>query len=552
MKKSDRRVFIYSFIQRGARMEERTYEKIVVKTFEKIGDAINLIRNKDGGVIDISEVTSQEERQRITHFMEGGLYALEANVDVDAGGDRYSIKINYEMIYQFVESYYGKNSNSIEISLAPESNIRKLVDLFKEGRALTVDFSLLLEEKAREYFGFLCGAVFALRGNAKKVENNVFLFTPAIKVIPNVLAALIRGNVRKIKKLREAAVGTPEIRQIKGLFERNIQLYDNNKILSDDRLSYAEFLEKKELYIDAIKHVEEACAIHIAYGLKTFGLFKRCLIKAMELHCRCNGIDNAEAFAYRLIEQCSDCVDVDFKNKAIVMIYNEIISLHLQNKESRKGLKAANRLRKSKVNLDNYSDFTISQFYFYIARSLFNLGHFVKARSIIRRYLPETSPYHIEGQRLMAAAYSKQGSRKEKDAYENLVKRFINDSNKHSNFAYDCACLANYYSEAKRGKGQAFMRALELYQLAVDNCPSESKAELAAYYNNMGACYIEQYKIDPENQLELAKKAFMKAIDIYMSLSDNPFYDYSSEIIREEEFLTEIKELEKEKKTVKK
>lgn len=521
-------------------------DEIVVSDFQEIFGVITKARNNGNCKFDIT-AASDEDKKRIVQFAEGAIYALNAEFSIEK--DICEIKVKQDMIYNFIECYYGKNQEDIEKVLYPETNIKKIINKFKNGQKLTLNFSELPEETAKEYFNKISGAIYSLHGNISKYSEtieDIYVFIPTIKVTGGMLSAIIKDNILNIRNLTEDESDGSKIQDIKRIFEKNISLYDSNFLLTDDRLRYSKFLEKKSFVEEAIKQVEQICSLHINYAMHTYGLFKRALIKCMELKCYQDGVEAAESFANTLIEQCEACSDSSYRENVVGIICNEKLSLLIQNKMSRRALKTARKIKKKNIDLEKGNDFSSSQFNFLTAKALLNLGHFTRSLLLVNSKLNDKeNSYYVEGMRLKAAIYTKRGCRsKAIDTFEALLKIYDSNPDKYSIvYSLDCGSLGNHYLGLKRDKIGAYNRAIELYKMAIEHCTN--KNERADHLHNLGAAYKKKYSIQGQAELlKRAKAAFIKAMNLYME-STNPYIDNCEDMLITLEFLDEIIKVER-------
>lgn len=64
---------------------------------------------------------------------------------------------------------------------ANQQEVQNIVDILKQGQAVSVNFELIKGNEFVRALDFMSGATYVLNGKIKKVENKVFLFYPNVK-----------------------------------------------------------------------------------------------------------------------------------------------------------------------------------------------------------------------------------------------------------------------------------------------------------------------------------------------------------------------------------
>ena len=103
------------------------------------------------------------------------------------------------------ESRYGQSVSSTEgvrmVVLQPQSmeDTQVVIDNLCQGKSVIVNLENLSPEVAQRLLDFISGAIYALRGNIRKVSRGIFLLAPNGVDISGNIASSFAGSIRQAR-----------------------------------------------------------------------------------------------------------------------------------------------------------------------------------------------------------------------------------------------------------------------------------------------------------------------------------------------------------------
>lgn len=123
----------------------------------------------------------------LLHASEKPFKDVVKDIRVEDGGRRLVRKENKKMRKPRILSVQPETMN--EIKIATPMNINQAAepaDMLKEGRSILCNFSGIEKRNLEQVRFFLMGVVYAIGGTCKKVNDTIWLFTPAHMDVGNI------------------------------------------------------------------------------------------------------------------------------------------------------------------------------------------------------------------------------------------------------------------------------------------------------------------------------------------------------------------------------